>query len=552
MQPGSGMFLRITIISFAVVAHIPIAVEYCLRMWRADHYQFFPLLVLGTGWYFLSDKEEIFQATDPADDRIALSLLSIVGMLALLATSVNSSFLGAISLWLLTASSIYWLSGNTGLSRSLPLLLLLILIIPLPARWDELLIFKFQFLASNLASLILDGLGLLHFREGVILITENDRFLTEEACSGIRSLFSSLAGIGFYCLVNYYPIWRYFFNFLQTIFWVIAGNALRIAFVVFVSDQYTKAIATGVGHDLFGLIVFGIIMLAAISTDRLLQAFLNTGRSSSFAESEATPVSKSDGTNDSVFKTRLLARISRPVFAPFLLLFFSLVIGLGAFIGIKKIRASDGVWIRDLPRLPQPDSSELVVSQWQVVDFEHLDRERGGIQAEESSIWTLRNQELTAKFSLDCPWDDWHDLSHCYSGLGWSVELRHVFDQADSKNAGYSLLNMHKPTGEKGIVFFSSVDNRGNEVVPRFTGGYFSLQSTYRQMIETVSQNVGLQDDDISNTGIGLPVTTFQLVFESTQIPTEQEVESLKSLFVECRNSVLNSKRFLSKTNLEQ
>ena len=174
-------------------------------MWRADHYQFFPLLIFGIAWFFISDKDEILQSTRPADDRIALSLIAVIGMLALLATSVNSSFLGAISLWLLTGVSAYWLSGMTGLRRTIPLLLLLTLIVPLPARFDEWMIFNFQFLASNLASLILDGLGLIHFREGVILITENDRFMTEEACSGIRSFFSSLAGIGFYCLVNYYP-----------------------------------------------------------------------------------------------------------------------------------------------------------------------------------------------------------------------------------------------------------------------------------------------------------------------------------------------------------
>ena len=135
-------------------------------------------------------------------------------------------------------------------------------------------------------------------------------------------------------------------------------------------------------------------------------------------------------------------------------MFFSLVTGFGAFVGINKIKAADGVWIRDLPRLPQPDASELAIGQWRVVDFEHLDRERGGIQAEESSIWTLEKDKLKAKFSLDCPWDDWHDLSHCYTGLGWNVEMSHFFDQPNSTDMGCSILNMNKSTGEKGIVFF--------------------------------------------------------------------------------------------------
>ena len=63
-------------------------------------------------------------------------------------------------------------------------------------------------------------------------------------------------------------------------------------------------------------------------------------------------------------------------------------------------------------------------------------------------------------------------------------------------------------------------------------------------MVETVSQNVGLLDDDVSKTGIGLPVTTFQLAYESSRDLSEHEVESLKQLFVECRNSMLGSRRF--------
>ena len=509
-------------------------------MSRAEHYQFFPIFVVGIVWFFISDFKEISDDTSVGSDRISTFVYVLIALLLGLATIVNSSFLGAISFWIFLATTVYWLMGMDGLRRSLPLLLLLLLIIPLPAKLDELLIFRLQFLASQLGSLILDGLGLVHFREGVILVTENDQFLTEEACSGIRSMFSSLTGIGFYCLISYYKVWRYLFNFVQTIFWVVAGNGLRIALVVFISDRYTRAIATGIGHDLFGLLMFVFIMAMAISTDRLLQSVLHPGRVDLEEPSPASDQAPSQAISQRLFSKFGFASIAFVLY-PVLISTFAI----GTLVSINKLTYQNGIWITGLPRLSQPSQNDLTTKLWQIQDFEFVQREEGGIQAEDSSIWTLSQSELEARFSLDCPWEDWHDLSHCYSGLGWTVELEHVFDNLGEEQ-GYSILRMSKPTGEHGIVCFSCVDKSGSEVVPRFTGGFFSFQSVYRQIVETLFNNLGFENNG-SGKGIGLPVTTFQLVCERGQEFSDEDHEDIKELFFECRKSLLNSSRFSNK-----
>ena len=541
------MFLRITLILFAFAAHIPILWEYCLRMWRAEHYQFFPILIFGVAWYLWTDKDEIFQGTTPTRDGYILPLFALVGFVALLATTLNSSFLAAVSLWCLSASTALWIGGIKGFKRCLPLLLLLLLIVPLPARLDQRLIFYLQFAASHLASLILDGAGLIHFREGVILITESEQFLTEEACSGIRSLFSSLAGMGFYCLVSYYSLWRYAFNFVQTLFWVVAGNALRIAFIVFVSENYSNSIAVGVGHELTGFIGFAFIMLMAFCTDRLLQSLLPRSDYDADVIEDETSTNGDSNCNERPFefRNRVFEKVTIPAASPALISIFTVVFVLGSVIFANKLLGENGAYISKLPRLSKPVASDLVCERWEVQEFENVQRASGGIQAQDSSIWTLSLGDLSARFSLDCPWDDWHDLSNCYSALGWNVDMQHSFDDGgEAARQGFSVLRMSKSTGEMGIVFFSSVDKTGTQVVPRFTGGYFSTQSVYRQAVDTVADNLGLQNDELMNKGIVLPVTTFQLVCEPNRDIAENEFDQLRNLFFECRDSLLKSKRF--------
>ena len=103
-----------------------------------------------------------------------------------------------------------------------------------------------------------------------MLITEKKQFFAEEACSGVRSLFSSTAAISVLGVYLSYPWWRLIFNLIQTTIWVLVGNALRIATVVYVADSWTDSIASGPAHELLRLGVFLFIFVLALSTDRTL------------------------------------------------------------------------------------------------------------------------------------------------------------------------------------------------------------------------------------------------------------------------------------------
>lgn len=109
-----------------------------------------------------------------------------------------------------------------------PVLALLFLAVPLPMQWDERLIVNMQLFASDYASRLLDGIGVIHLRQGAILQTETMFFLTEQASSGIRSLFSALAVVAIYGVAMEHGWWRLLINLIQTLLWVMIGNVLGI------------------------------------------------------------------------------------------------------------------------------------------------------------------------------------------------------------------------------------------------------------------------------------------------------------------------------------
>src|SRR5262249_45473600 len=94
---------------------------------------------------------------------------------------------------LLLAAAPLGLGGWPLLRALLPALVYLLLVIPPPFGLDRLLITKLQLLTAKASSRVLDYFGVYHNMDGTVVETAGKRYMVEEACSGIHSLFSILA-----------------------------------------------------------------------------------------------------------------------------------------------------------------------------------------------------------------------------------------------------------------------------------------------------------------------------------------------------------------------
>jgi exosortase len=532
----------------ALAAHVPVGIEYARRMWNVGHYQFFPLLMLVAGWLIYSRVTRL-PGVRQSSQTCALLAVNIL----LLAVSVlsYSPFLWIISFLFLVGVYVFDRWGKRGVMASLPAWLLFLFVVPLPSNLDLKLINQMQFIASQLASWVLDAFGQLHFREGVILVTEKKQFFTEEACSGVRSLFSSMAAISIYGVVNRYPLWRHLFNLVQTVIWVIVGNALRIAIVVYVSDNWTESIATGTAHEMLGLGVFLFIFALALSTDRALNAWQSDGLNRSaddiLSDQVEEPVLEGSAINKSAHQRG--SSEANPVFRLALIGLFTLLALFAVRLTWVKI-SGDILSYHSESDLLESLEADLpkTLNGWERVDFEHQMRDDTRLLAPESYLWTYTKGGRQVKISIDSPYYDFHNLNDCYAGFGWDVDFNHDYriDEKTANAKNLTTLKMKKKN-EAGVVYFSAYDRNGKLAIPRndrnfAPTGWMKLRRNIRLALGMLTQ-----ENDPRMSKQPLPITQVQAIYRSGG--ELADLDDVEKLFTEARELLRKTERFNRTTN---
>ena len=528
----------------AVLAHLPIGYEYYRRMWSVAHYQFFPLLMVAAAWMIADRLVE----SKPRTPKTGLSYWLLLADLILLtlAALMFSPFLWILSVLLLIVVYVYDRWGWQGVRYTSPAWLLLFFVVPLPSNLDLKLVNKLQFLSSQLASYILDAFGQVHFREGVILITEKKQFFTEEACSGIRSLFSSVSAMAIFGVMMRYSWQRHLFNAIQTILWVVIGNAVRIALVVYLTDNVSESFASGTTHELLGLANFAFVFLCALSTDRGVNAWhaSSTDVTKAALESDVEePVV--EGTV--VPRTNPLQHVNNrpPIWQ------WSLVIGF-ALVGLFSARLTYAKSTIDNFRF---DETTLVESYktdlperiggWKQIAFEHKERDDTRLLAPESYVWTFsKDDNRRVIVSLDSPYFDFHNLNDCYEGFGWDVDYENKYLDQDndlSQATNLTQLKMAK-SGEHGVVMFTAFDRDGYLVRPTFDLNYDPTRGM--EIVRHLRMAFGLlnQSNDPKFSKQTLPISQVQLLhITNREILDTSDIEEL---FIEVRARLQQSSRF--------
>jgi exosortase len=537
MEQKSEKLNRVDVLSIiAAIAHMPMGVAYCQRMWQTGHYQFFPFLFAIVFWL-------IYERITPEERKSQPSIIgyALFGFnVLLLAASVllYSSTVWMLSVLSLFVSIIQYRYGLRACVATAPAWLLLLFVFPLPAGIDLILINKLQFMASQLASWALDAARLLHFREGVVLITEKKQFFAEEACSGVRSLFSSLAAISVFGVYVRSRWWHIALNLIQTTFWVLIGNALRIATVVYVADNWTDSIASGAAHEALGFGVFLLILVLAISTDKAVGLmFPNRGSTSRRNEEPSAPIFSTAKQGN--------AKKGRNKVIPFALIVAFVCVAIFscrltyAKLNHEQMRTSnfsDTVLTQlDIDGLP------IEIGTWKRKSFEHQVRNEHSLLAPESYIWIYERDGIEATISLDSPYYEFHNLKTCYDGLGWTCSCTHDYGgDRDADTGRRSKLNMQKKE-QRGIVLFTAFDRNGGLVFPNEA---FYVGSRFDSILNNIELGFGMTasgNEARMSTG-SLPISQIQLIAESEDI--EEFAIELESLFVDARKMLVESPRF--------
>jgi len=407
------------------------------------------------------------------------------------------------------------------LKRNLGIIGLVFLAIPLPGNLDLRLINELQFAATDIASRGLDSVGIPHFKEGVTLVTAKDRFFAEEACSGIRSLFSTISAMAIYTVFFRHGFLRLLLNLVQSFFWVVLGNGLRIAIVIVFAENGVPEMASGTPHYLLGLGIFGLIVGLTVCTDFFTAGLIGWRRP------KTNEILGKKGKGD-------YGKLVQLNWGYGLLFFFAF------FVSAKLVYAKEAhVWKSNYKQSFYAKVAESWIpsniGNFQVVSFEHEIRRSNHPVSPESFKWHLTDKAGIIDnpvFSIDGPYPELHELHNCYRSLGWKIERLQY--QGAPKN---SCLIQMRDNGRFGYVLYTAFGNHGRMVTP------FQMVDRLADFKNNVEQVFGLTFITKSNWVYDLPVSQVQFFFQSNRQLTDEEIEPVINQFEKMKGFVLKNVR---------
>jgi len=534
------------IVCGTVLLHAGFFCGLAVWLWSREHYQFFPLVLCASAtlaWYRLQDVK--WNHTPSLTLRVAglgTAAFMMFAVGALFHSNWLGSLAGILSLWALV-----WFYGGFEIADRLrgPVFLLL-LTIPIPLNFDLRLVIWLQKIATAAASSLLDLLHVWHTTSGVAITTVQRSFMVEEACSGIHSLFSCLCAVIFVCVFRKSGLLRIFINAIQAAGWVIAANAIRVFLVIYAFSTWELTLDKGWPHEALGVATYALALVMSLSTDRLF-LFLVPASHIPFVDIGATYnasgnvvsqfLSLIGGSmkriNRFLNQRRLAERLSIWVvagvlvllFAPFAVIDYARILASARSVSTATNISEAPNFVGNMSEIVTDNAVPHKVEQWLLSGTDRVNRTPEDPQGTNSTVFTFAGKGLTASFSVDGYYSEWHDLAYCYTALDWKLKSQQNFKDASTGHDA-TMLSLYTDEGQYIVAYFSCFDSRMQSVKPgAATLGVIPTVSVLMERLPWSGSS------DPGTLKIVPPVFQLQLMCNSPYELLGHERENLQQLF---------------------
>jgi exosortase len=519
--------------------HTPFLLDWVQWMWGREHYQFFPLIVAGFAWQVFQRIPEIQWPSIPAFS-VRVGLYSVSSLLLFgIAVKTNSHWVGLISCLVSLWTTVWFWGGLKAATAFRGPFYFLLLLVPLPLNLDLKSITELQKVATWLASGGLDIRGFRHAVSGVAIRTLSKGYMVEEACSGIHSLFSAVSAMVFLGVYRRYGLVRLLLLTVQTIFWVVVANAVRVFLIVYVDSRWQVALDSGWRHDALGISAYVSILLCSMSTDRFLLFLFPISNDAAeivtneFLSPVLRPLRKFF--TSVLDKPALAGRSSLIAGTTIVLVCFLPLAGMAAVNAIQQRSAGATNEISGVPlaQIFNQTSFDSEWNGWTQAKFRNESRNPGDPFGVESAIWTFEGHGLTVNLSVDAWFPSWHDLTYCYQGIGWKTQSasNEVLGTTD-RLTPHTQLSLYKNDPTYACVMFTCFDSTATAIDPPDVKG--SFLRTLRDRLLTL----GSMSD--SDRVVKPPVFQVQLMVQSDRELQQDEVRLVQELLVYFRARIVS------------
>jgi len=238
----------------------PIIPGLVAQWWNEPDYShgfLIPLISLGFVWF----RRNQIASIEMQRGYSGLMIMTTALMMYVAGSVGADMFLQRISLILMLSGILVFMAGWSMFKALLFPLGYLLLAVPLPQIIFNSIAFPLQLLAARIATDTMQALWVPVLREGNIMHLASVSLDVEEACSGIRSLFSLLAIGVLYAQVTTKKLTPRLLMALAVIPIAIAANVFRVTTTGLLAHYLSVETAMGFFHQLGGIAVFAVALL---------------------------------------------------------------------------------------------------------------------------------------------------------------------------------------------------------------------------------------------------------------------------------------------------
>ncbi|MBI5150107.1 MAG: exosortase [Candidatus Omnitrophica bacterium] len=254
-----------------ILTYIPTFLWMWDRWFARDSYYSHGILVPFVSGYLIWQMRDELARIKPKRSPLGMPLIVTGLFIHVISSLFRVYFTSGFSMIIVLAGVILFLYGTTTFKKILFPLGFLVFMMPVPLVVIANISFKMKILAAQIATALLNNMGLPALREGSIIKMHHAYVIVDDICSGLRSLISLMALGSIFAYWMKGPMLKRVILFCATVPIAVITNVCRIIFLSFISEVWGPQYATGFVHDFSGFMLFAIAFALLYAVGKILE-----------------------------------------------------------------------------------------------------------------------------------------------------------------------------------------------------------------------------------------------------------------------------------------